>query len=107
MELTNKTSHPEINLLVYSPNSISVFSTVTFDEPTEVDIMPLINIMSLLKSNSGGKGSIQLITKELNTTKKDLLKNLIFLIFSLAILYKITIEKEKKGFLKKNCRFIL
>ena len=106
MELINKTSHPEINLLVYSPNSISVFSTVTFDEPTEVDIMPLINIMSLLKSNSGGKGSIQLITKELNTTKKDLLKNLIFLIFSLAILYKITIEKEKKGFLKKNCSFI-
>ena len=46
-ELINTTSHPEINLLVYSPNSISVFSTVTFDEPTEVDIMPLINIMSL------------------------------------------------------------
>ena len=94
-------------MLVYSPNSISVFSTVTFDEPTEVDIMPLINIMSFLKSNSGGKGSIQLITKELNTTKKDLLKNLIFLIFSLAILYKITIEKGKKGFLKKICSFIL
>ena len=36
-ELTNKTSHPEINLLVYSPNSIIVFSTVTFDEPTEVE----------------------------------------------------------------------
>ena len=63
--------------------------------------------MSPLKSNSGGKGSIQIITKELNTTKKDLLKNLIFLIFNLAILHKITIEKGKKGFLKKNCSFIL
>ena len=92
-------------MLVYSPNSISVFSTVTFDEPTDVDIIPFINIMSPWKSNSGGKGSIQLITKELNTTKKDLLKNLIFLLFNWAILRKNTIENRKRGFLNKNCGF--
>ena len=39
--------------------------------------------------------------------KKGFIEKFNFSDISLADLYKITIEKEKKGFLKKNCRVIL